>query len=341
MRAPDKDFSITCYSYLPKTCVHSALPHRQTSHNCGSRYPPSSSSQHESNTTSTQHTPTKINLHKKDMAAQPAPNPPLRIPSKSIKMETIPLYGILVTQKSFLIGKRALALQHHAHRLAHRVVGTRLPAELRDEIGAELRKLYDEAAARLWKRMRNDPAARLDRFRFDGATDILTMAELAGKAIYDQLSKRGVAGGLVEVRAREISVDLLGAAKGEERGYVHLSAALVRPSITMMVPGVAVCSGGPSLCFAKGDMRVKIGADCAAHSARENVSVGWKDGEAGGVKSLVQFDDLEASMRGWDQGLIEDFVRKLGLVVLGVHGEEGLGDGMKPQFRIFRDFSWT
>jgi hypothetical protein len=51
-------------------------------------------------------------------------------------------------------------------------------------------------------------------------------------------------------------------------------------------------------------------------------------------------DDVEASIRGWNQALIEEFVRQLKLVPVVVRGEEGVRGGTEPRLRLLQRLRW-
>jgi len=247
-----------------------------------------------------------------------------------------PLYGILVTEKSFLVGMRSFALQHQGYYLAHRIIGDRLPTELCDKIGAELVKLLVKDTAQVWKKMVHDPTARANKFGFGPATDC-TRSELVGRSKYTLLSRRATAEGKeVQTNASLAVVDRLGAAEGEDQRYVHVSASSIRPSMAMLVPKVAKHSGGPSLSLAGGRILVSNHPDSDAQPSWDNISVGWRSGESGVAKRLVQFDNVEASIRAWDQDLVERLVSGMALHAVDVNGVEGTGGGMKPEFRMLQ-----
>jgi len=248
------------------------------------------------------------------------------------------MYGILVTQKSYLLGLRGLALQHHAHYLAHRIVGTRLPPELCDEIGAELGALYLQGAERMWKRMKHDPMARTKKFDFWMAgTDNPTESEKSGVATYMKLAKRDVPEGTIVVLRMMTQIDLPGTQHKVQR-YVHLSASLTIPSVSMLVPGLAACSGGPAVKFAN-KMLVANQAGGAAQQSAEGLRIDLND--AGSVARVVQLDDVEASIRGWNQKLVEGFVEQLALEVVAVRDEKGSYGRIKPELRLLQRWHWT
>ena len=271
--------------------------------------------------------------HQHNMTTRPTMSAGPQSPPSAIQMQHLPLYGILVSEKSFFIGMRSRALQHHAHSLSHRVAGPRLPPELCDSIGADLLALLQDDARNLWET--TDPADRASKF----------ISQLAGQRTYSTIAKRETADGTVRIRATGVCVDVLGGAAGEKQRYVHLSASLVRPNICAMVPGETAAGGGggPGLSFGDGRMVATNQRDSDTRLSRERVSIHFQNGESGGAKRLLQFDDLNASIRGWNQGLIEAFVLELGLKVIdrhGVRGEEGIGGVIEPEFMMMQELKW-
>jgi len=229
-------------------------------------------------------------------------------------------------------------LEHHASYLAHRVVGTRLPPELRDDIGLELASFYHETASQLWNKMKHDPIARHARFGHSAA--IPMDSEVAGEKRYYQLAKRHVAEGTVSLRATEIFSSILDDAAGEDQHYMHLSASLVRPGMSVLVPGRAILSGGPSMSFGNGHVLVGCEKDSATCGSYESAIITCKGDKGGHVARLMQFDNVEASVRGWNQELIESFVAELRLKVVGLQCEEGLVGGIRPRLMMQQVLHW-
>jgi hypothetical protein len=75
----------------------------------------------------------------------------LQMPPSSVSVSLTPLYGILVSHKSFLLGLRALAREFHALMLTGRILTPRLPPELRNRIAEELAELDREVVRRVWE----------------------------------------------------------------------------------------------------------------------------------------------------------------------------------------------
>jgi hypothetical protein len=267
----------------------------------------------------------------------------LQGPPSVIQMEHLPLYGILVSERSF-IGMRSQALQNHAHSLSHRLAGPRLPPELCDSIGADLLTLLQNDARQLWET--TDPADRASKFMY-GDPSTLARSQLVGQRMYSKIATRETADGMVGIRATGVCVDVLGGAAGEKQRYVHLSASLVRPNIRGMVPGETAAGGGGGgglgLSFGDGRMVATNQRESNTQVSREQVSIHFQKGGIGGAKRLLQFDDLNASIRGWNQGLIEAFVLELGLKVIdrrGVRGGEGIGGVIEPEFMMMQELKW-
>lgn len=113
-----------------------------------------------------------------------------------------------------------------------------------------------------------------------------------------------------------------------------------------MVPGETAAGGdgGPGLSFGDGRMVATNQPDSDMQMSREQFSIHFQNGEINGAKRLVKFDDLNASIREWNQGLIEAFVLELGLEVIsgrGVRGEAELSSsGMEPEFRMMQELKW-
>jgi hypothetical protein len=280
--------------------------------------------------------------HQHNMTTRPTMPAGLQGPPSVIQMQHLPLYGILVSERSFFIGMRSQALQHHAHSLSHRVAGPRLPPELCDSISADLLTLLQDDARNLWET--TDPADRASKFMY-GDPPTLTNSQLAGQRLYGRIAKHETADGIVGIRATGVCVDVLGGAAGEKQRYVHLSASLARPNICGMVPGETAAGGGggPGLSFGDGRMVATNQRDSDTQLSREQVSIHFQNGEIGGAKRLLQFDDLNTSIRGWNQGLIEAFVLELGLKVIdrrGVRGGEGIGGVIEPEFMMMQELKW-
>jgi hypothetical protein len=274
---------------------------------------------------------------------QPTPSSTPQAQKVFLMTTSIPLYGILVTEKSFFLGRRSQILQHQGLRLAHRIIGDRLPTELCDERGAELVKLLVKDTAQLWKAMEKKPMDRRIKFQRGLTAAAVGGSESLGLADYNRMSRCETPEGVVTVRDKTVWVDLVGATeeKGAEQRYVHLSAALIRPSISMLVPNVAKLSGGPVLTLANGAAMVANFPDGPTRLLTESIRVEWKSGEPqGSANRLVQFDDVEESIRAWNQGLIERLVEGISLRVIDVRGVEGTGGGMKPEFRLLQQLWW-
>jgi hypothetical protein len=263
-------------------------------------------------------TPIKISLSDSNMTTtQPGPSPAFQGPAKVMKIKTIPLYGILVTQKSLFLGLRSLRQQCYAGHLAHKIAGARLPAELCEEIGAQLSTLFLQGAERIWKRTKDDPDARVEKFmglefEFD-TRSALTGSEQAFLDKFYKLTEVDVAEGQVKLVGATVNIDAPGTeAKGQT--YIHLSAGLKNTSVSMLVPGLAAHSSGPSVALA--NRAVTVSNEPASGNELSMESVRIRCNNAGEVNRLVQLDDVGACIRGWNQEIMKTFVEQLSLDVV-------------------------
>ena len=134
-----------------------------------------------------------------------------------------------------------------------------------------------------------------------------------------------------------VSIDAPGTeAKGQT--YIHLSAGLKNTSVSMLVPGLAAHSSGPSVALA--NRAVTVSNEPASGNELSMESVRIRCNNAGKVNRLVQLDDVGACIRGWNQEIMKTFVEQLSLDVVTARGEEGLGGGMEPQLRLLQQLTW-
>jgi hypothetical protein len=253
-----------------------------------------------------------------------------------MRIQTSTLYGILVTRKSWMLALRSLSQEQYAHHLAHKIVESRLPPELCDEIGAHLSTLLYQDAERIWRKMKDDKAARGNHFFAFDASNPPTKSEQASIEKYRKMTLLEVAGGRVKIAAEEVSINLLDE-EGTHREYMHLSASLKSPSVSMLVPGGAAYSDGPPVVISNDEMTVSIEPTSdTQRSSCEDVHILWDS--AGGVARIMQLNDVGASIRGWNQKFIEGFVTQMDLRVVNMGG--GPGGGLQPELRMFQDWRW-
>lgn len=253
-------------------------------------------------------------------------------------VQTHPLYGILVTQKSYMLTLRLMSQQQYAHYLTHKIVEARLPTELCDEIGAHLSTLLYQDAERMWKRMKDDKSSRMDHFQVFNASNPPTESEQAFIAKFRKMLQLEVAGGRVKITAEEANIQLLDE-EDKDRKYTHLSASLASPSVSMLVPGAAPYSSGPSMLVANDEMTVSIQpVSVTQRSSCEQVRI--HQDSAGGMARIMQLNDVGASIRGWNQEFVEGFVKQLDLRVVNLSSEEGPGAGLQPELRLLQHWRW-
>jgi hypothetical protein len=112
--------------------------------------------------------------------------------------------------------------------------------------------------------------------------------------------------------------------------------------MSLIISKKAACSGGPDLSFRGGRVKARNRPDGATQLSRDDVRVFMGAGAGvGQANRLVEFDDVDTSIRNWNQKLIEAFVQGLGLTVICVRDEEGLGGGLQPKFRMLQQLTWS
>jgi hypothetical protein len=245
--------------------------------------------------------------------------------NKPLRLGTLLLYGILVTEKSDLLGRRGLARKRYAEFLAYRVFGSRLPAELVDDIVKALVDLDYAEMSRLWETWPGRRCQRAAKFQLPavGGTE-------AEKAAVKELQSLGVLAISVPVS--------VGKSDGASTRYVHISASADRPSLAQLCPG-ATPPNRPALRYADGHLQVHCFPGTATTVSREHVQV-CPSSKKRQVARLVQVDGIENSIRSWDQEAVERVVALLELRVVSMNGEEE-GQGWTPRLRLLNIVEWT
>lgn len=245
--------------------------------------------------------------------------------SNPLRLATTPLYGILVTQKSMLLGRRRLARAHYAKSLVHRVVESRLPPELVDQIADALIELDNAEMSRLRTTLTSRKCYRAMLFDLPAVND--TKAE---KAAVEELTllSGDVLAGKVFVKTSD----------GRSVLYVHISASKNRPSLSQLYPG-AVPSTGPALRFEDGHLQVHCHTGTATMLSREHATI-RPSSKKRQVSRLVQVDGIEDAIKNWDQEAVERYVKVLGLKVMSMNGEEE-GQNLMPRLRLLQSVEWT
>lgn len=240
--------------------------------------------------------------------------------NKHLRLATMPLYGILVTQKSILLGRRRLAKAHYAKFLAHRVVESRLPPELVDQIVEDLVELDNVEMAELWRTLTTSKCYRATLFDLP-----VVGGTVAEKAAAEKLAllMGGVLCGRVIVKTSD----------GKNTLYVHMSAGKDRPSLAQLYPG-AMPSTGPALHFEEGHLKVHCHPGTATTVSRERVQI-RPSSKKRQVARLVQVDGIEDAIKNWDHEAVEHCVEVLGLKVVSMNGEEE-GQKLTPRLRLLQ-----
>lgn len=250
--------------------------------------------------------------------------------SRSAYVATSVMYGIIITEKSSALAFRKLVHGHHAHYLALRIIGNRLPTELIDLVADALTEELLKASIQLWNRMKRDPKARFAKFSVSDPPG-RTAEE---KGAWKQLSQFQEAG---TVRVDPLWVTVT-KPDGRNKMYVHLSAGPSAPQTSMIIPGSVVGTGGPAVKYADQRMSVKCSPGQGPEPSVEEVEIEL-DEKPGAVTRLTQLDQVEAAIQGWDQESVERFVKKLDVKVAAIEGEEG--GGLKPRLRLLQHVAWV
>lgn len=236
------------------------------------------------------------------------------------KITLTPLYGILVTERSYLLATRREATRKHVTSLAHRVLFPRLPIELVEQVADELVLLREQDARHICKSMRKDPAARYEKFE-------------AGSESTGRLHSSGM-------RAMSVRVNMPGVDVPAVR-YMHLSMGAEQPGVEMLVPETKVAtSGGPAMRYGNDMVQVS----CRPDSGEEPSSIvtefpgGLGEPVKERVNTLLLLDGVEEAMKAWDAEVVKKLVADWKLKAVALNEESGLE--LKPRLRMMQVVSW-
>lgn len=244
--------------------------------------------------------------------------------TQSLKLTATPLYGVLVTSKSYHIGVRHEVHSHHARFLAYRIAGAQLPPELVDQVAEHLLKLLDKDGMRVFNSLNKDHRKLSRKFGFRVNNE--TRAQQSARLHIGALAK-GLKGMKVQLRRPG----------GGEENFAHISAGEMKPSLNLIVPGCLPAMGGPAVELERG--RVKV--TCRPNSEDDIPSVEEVEVSGTGESSvgrMVQIDGIEDAVATWDPEALKSLVDCLGLQVVRVQGEKG--DPLKPQLRFWQLIDW-
>ncbi|OQO02966.1 hypothetical protein B0A48_11249 [Cryoendolithus antarcticus] len=250
------------------------------------------------------------------------------MPVTTTKIDLHPLYGIIATQKSYLIGIRCLIATHHAQMMASRIMPPYFPDELVSTVADRLADFAELQIRSLWDAT-TDWDDRLLKF------GIAQLAKVGGRTP----AERAAMAQLENLNVAVISIPISKCADRPAH-WIHLSAADIRPQFYTNKPSTrhpgtrgmvswlrAYCcldtgtgSGRDRLDF----VPEKLAVDCIVFQ---------RDWEPPSVPvRLVQFNGLEEAMKAWKQDDVEKFVALLKIGVVATVGEKG--NGMLPKIRL-------
>jgi hypothetical protein len=245
--------------------------------------------------------------------------------NKPLRLATLPLYGILVTEKSVIFGRRRLAKTHYAKFLIPRVIESRLPVELIDQIIEDLVDLDLVEMSSLWRTFKGRKFQRDIKFQLPlvGGTE----AEGAAGKELDLLNGIALCGKVVVAKS-----------DGASMKYVHISASANKPNLAELHPGPAPPIG-PALHFADGHLKVHCHPGTETAVSREHVQIQPRSKKRQAAR-LVQVDGIEDAIKNWDQETAEHYVKFLKLQVVSMYGEDK-GQKLIPRFRLLQSVEWT
>jgi hypothetical protein len=245
--------------------------------------------------------------------------------NKPLRLATLPLYGILVTDKSVIFGRRRLVKRLYAKFLVQRVIESRLPVELIDQIIEDLVDLDCAEMSRLWRTFKARKCQRDTKFQLPlvGGTE----AEKAAVKEVDMLNGIALCGKVVVAKS-----------DGASMKYVHISASANRPNLAELYPGPAP-PVGPALRFADGHLQVHCHPGTETAISREHVQIQPSSKKRQAAR-LVQVDGIENAIKNWDQEAAEHYVKFLRLQVVSMYGEDD-GQKLMPRFRLLQSVEWT
>lgn len=239
--------------------------------------------------------------------------------TQTVSFGTVPLYGVLFTSKSFLLGVRHVIDGEHAKFLAYRTAGHRLPTEIVDQIAESILDLYDKDAVRIIR-----PQTSKDRK--DALNSALYMCKNFTTTVAGRNTKLRIASLREGLQIVLFHLDKPG---GGHETVVHVSAD--HPSLSLIIPGSVPATGGPAVMLDGG--RVKARCRPALQSdipALDLAQARYQPGKP--IGRMLQIDDIEEVVKNWDPTAVERLVEGLKLEPVRVQGEV---DGpLKPRLRI-------
>ncbi|KAM0715519.1 hypothetical protein Q7P37_009017 [Cladosporium fusiforme] len=254
------------------------------------------------------------------------PNPPTTM-KQTFTTSLTPLYGILCTEKSYLLAVRHAMQKTHATFLAYRLLPEKFPNEMKDLVADELSAMAVENTREIWHAMHDDPEARFAKFT---APNELLLKEA-------RLQNRHVRATRVRVNRSDANVS---PGRAGVAHYVHLSIGTERPKVEMLMPGAMAATGGPAARY--GPVEVSCRPDSGEELSREQVKCVRRSGydRKGQVDSLLLLDGVEEAMGLWDEEAMRKLVADWGLRVIMLTSHDAGDDGLKPRLRLMQAVSW-
>ncbi|SMR63963.1 unnamed protein product [Zymoseptoria tritici ST99CH_3D1] len=261
----------------------------------------------------------------------------------SLKLTSNILYGIFISERSFLIGVRCLVKREHVRFLVLRIAGRKLPAELADEIVDHLYALEKADIVAEWD-IGNSPEENYQKFHYGEAqTD-------AERVAFEKMHDLNVDAAWI-ANSRPSQSFAGPSTMQQDCHYIHLSALKTRPSLAVALPPRCPTRYPSGILYTttKGSLSANVTASPSEASLPADEMVytlpkrpklnerivaktkgkGKTRSEPRSVCRLLSVEGLEAATRDWDAAALEKYVELLELCVIRTERGAG-GERMKP-----------
>nr|OQO18541.1 hypothetical protein B0A51_15137 [Rachicladosporium sp. CCFEE 5018] len=242
-----------------------------------------------------------------------------------------PLFGIIVSEQSYLLGIRDLVATKHAEILVSRVIPFHIP----DELVFAIAEHVSEVANRREREKEDPPRVVEGRLNRYGVREMILSGgrSPAEREAIAEMRTYNVA--LVTTR-----ISRPGSKMPEH--WIHMSAARVRPGLINNVPPLHendLSALGPlpqlqyGVTYTYQSVKVTSHGDQGAQRdlltlqpddlATDRMSLGLPGTVPAVIARLFQLHGLDEAMKVWDQESVEEFVKKLRLEATPSTGKPG------------------
>lgn len=268
----------------------------------------------------------------------------------TLSIFTTLLYGVYVSEKSYLIGVRCLVKREHSRMLAMKVAG-HLPQELTDLIEKELYQQEEASVRARW--ILKAPQQNHRRFRYESMVTEAEMAVHQKMVSISRMSSRNPDLLIAEQSVIGVTTTAVHNTRplgGPERSprYIHLSAIRTQPSISLAIPPHTSKKASNSPSFAAGlpyaGNQGAITVTLEGSSSRKSDKATYTPMVTESIPTvrlkpsvgrILSVDGLEMAMREWDSVALEAYIDLLGLHVIAEEGESA-ESALKPKVHIWQ-----